>query len=467
MDCRLSMFRVVVVVMVSFLFAPHPPAHSQEVEAEMVGVGFGDWFYSRDYPVGFAGIIEMAVGAEIVDTFCIDYYLPIWEGQTLLINGPLTDLREDVDWCSVNYILNNFVPSDNNEAGAIQCAIWYFATAPHGPYNGSGAPYQFMSDPSHVLPYDAWSYFTGPQLRQRAFEIIGSVPVGTSGDCLARFPEAVDLQPDTVIVTNCEKQDVLMTATVYDQHGEPMPGQTVHILTEDGQLSVETASGRRVGGPKVDPCSAWFPAVQEVTAVTDDQGVVSVLFSACGTAETPVVDVWVAGQYGTLLFDRLGLLQPLSTLSLQPFSIADSSLIVCENRRVPEGAVGCSHGFWKAHPGSWKGYRPEDLLIDVFGVPVGPGWSAEDTLMDALEYQGGNDVGGASRNLLQQGVGALLNAVHSDVSFSLTQEEVLVAVADALASLDREVIIALAEDLDEANNLGCGEGGGSPGGNKE
>ena len=454
---RLSLCPVLIIVMVSFLFAPNPKAQSQEVEARLLGLGNGDFFYSRYYGgLGFAGLLEMAVGSKVVDSFCIDFYLPIQVGDSLLINGPLSDLREDVDWCSVNYILNNFTPSNDNEAGAIQCAIWYFTSAPLGPYNGTGSPYQFMTDSSDFFPYDAWSFYTGFQLRQRALEIVRSVPVDVSGNCLARFPEVIDLQPDTVTITRCDKQDLLMTATVYDQHGVPMPGETVHIVTEDGQISLETESGKKGSGPKVDPCATWSPGVQDVIAVTDTQGVVRFLFSACGTADTPVVDVWVAGDYGTLFYDSRGLLQPLSTLALEPFSISDSSWILCKNRRVPEGAVGCSHGFWKTHSGSWKGYQPADRLIDVFGVLVGPG---EDTLIDALDYLGGPDLEGARQILLQQAVGALLNAAHPDVDFLLSEEEVLVTVADALASGDREVFIALARDLDEANNLGCGDSG--------
>jgi hypothetical protein len=432
------------------LLSPVRMAQGQGADATLVGVGQGDIFHSRYYnTLVFGGIIQMNVDGEITDSYCIDMYLPIGIGDILLINGPLSDLRNDVDWCAINYILNNYDGTSVLEAGAIQCAIWYIASATYGPYTGSGGQYQFMTDPTDTLPYDGYSIYNGAQLRARTFEILAEVPVSPAGDCLARFPEVVDLTPDEVLVPNCSKQDVAMTATVYDQLGDPMPGQVVHIVTSDGQLSPLPAPA--------DPCAPWTPGEVELTAVTDDEGQAHVLFSPCGPGDALSVQVWVEGEYGTLFFDEGNQLQPLTTLSLEAFSIADESLLECKDRKVPDGAVGCSHGFWKNHLGAWRTYFPEEYLVDVFGVPVSLGLPPGDTLLDGLNYGGGNNAQGAARNLLLPAVASLLNAVHADVLFPFTETEVLANVSDALASMDREAMIALAQVFDEANNLGCGD----------
>ena len=132
-------------------------------------------------------------------------------------------------------------------------------------------------------------------------------------------------------------------------------------------------------------------------------------------------------------------------------------MVLCRDRMVPEEAEGCSHGFWKTHPGAWRTYRPEDLVADVFGVPPGLGRPDTDTLMDALGYHGGNNVDGAERLVLMQAVASVLNAVHPDVNYAFTEHEVLEAVTDAFTSGDRAMLIDLAETLDQANHLGCGQ----------
>ncbi|MGH9805223.1 MAG: hypothetical protein ACRD4D_08615, partial [Candidatus Acidiferrales bacterium] len=52
-------------------------------------------------------------------------------------------------------------------------------------------------------------------------------------------------------------------------------------------------------------------------------------------------------------------------------------------------------------------------------------------------------------------VASELNAAHDDVAYPMTVQEVRDAVNEALASLDRATILALEDELDELNNLGC------------
>ena len=117
---------------------------------------------------------------------------------------------------------------------------------------------------------------------------------------------------------------------------------------------------------------------------------------------------------------------------------------------------GCSLGFWKNHTDVWPmGYSPSDLVGSVFTVPADYSALASITLIDALKFKGGRGSIGGARILLRQAVAAVLNAAHSGVSYRLTEDEVISAVDLALASLHRDTIVDLAQDLDADNNGGC------------
>lgn len=121
----------------------------------------------------------------------------------------------------------------------------------------------------------------------------------------------------------------------------------------------------------------------------------------------------------------------------------------------PPGDEGCTPGYWKAeqHHDSWEGHAPGDLVGSVF---TGADASlADDTLLQALNYTGGSGLLGAQRILLRAAVAALLNASSTGVDYTLTEAQVIAAVDAALASGDRDTILAAAADLDADNNLGC------------
>lgn len=121
------------------------------------------------------------------------------------------------------------------------------------------------------------------------------------------------------------------------------------------------------------------------------------------------------------------------------------------------GQQGCSHGYWKNHLGSWgpTGFASEDKVGEVFKVPAGLDELADDTLLAALKYGGGPGNLGGAKILLRQAAGALLNAAHPNVSFPVLASEVISRVHAALASEDRSTMLALADELDRLNNLGC------------
>jgi len=122
------------------------------------------------------------------------------------------------------------------------------------------------------------------------------------------------------------------------------------------------------------------------------------------------------------------------------------------------GAQGCSHGYWKNHTDSWPptGYSPSQKVYTVFSAASGyPAWIHDATLLEALDFGGGTDVNGAAEILLQQAVGAVLNAAHPGLSFPRTVGQVVADVNSALASGNRDTILILATALDHDNNLGC------------
>jgi hypothetical protein len=73
----------------------------------------------------------------------------------------------------------------------------------------------------------------------------------------------------------------------------------------------------------------------------------------------------------------------------------------------------------------------------------------------ALSYQGGSGTRGAAQILLRAAVAALLNAASPNVDYPLTTAEVISQVNAALASNNRNTMLAFASRLDSYNNLGC------------
>ncbi|MFC1969666.1 collagen binding domain-containing protein, partial [Chloroflexota bacterium] len=118
---------------------------------------------------------------------------------------------------------------------------------------------------------------------------------------------------------------------------------------------------------------------------------------------------------------------------------------------------GCTPGYWKNHLEDWPptGYEPDQIVSSVFTVPTCVDELAGDTLLEALEYPGGDGTVGAARILLRAAVAAVLNAAYPDVNYPRTVGEVINAVNNALASCDRDTMLSLAADLDRDNNLGC------------
>jgi hypothetical protein len=121
--------------------------------------------------------------------------------------------------------------------------------------------------------------------------------------------------------------------------------------------------------------------------------------------------------------------------------------------RLPEGE-GHTPGYWKNHPEDWVGYSPDDPVVGVFSEAVAYVDGA-DTLMEALDYPGGDSLAEKAQILLRASVAALLNAAHPNVDYPISESEVISQVNSALASGDAQTMLDLAKQLDEWNNLGA------------
>ena len=120
----------------------------------------------------------------------------------------------------------------------------------------------------------------------------------------------------------------------------------------------------------------------------------------------------------------------------------------------PQEYCGCSHGFWKNHQDEWIGYTPAQALDTVFTFPDDLSELADNTLDDALRYNGGDDLIGGAQILLRNAVASLLNAAHPGVNYQLTESEVITQVNDSLASLNRDTMLDLEAIFDIYNNQG-------------
>jgi len=112
-------------------------------------------------------------------------------------------------------------------------------------------------------------------------------------------------------------------------------------------------------------------------------------------------------------------------------------------------AEGCTPGFWKTHLTHWAVYSPSDQIGSVFSAGGFP-TLADDTLLQGLQYQGGQGATGGARILLRAAIAALLNDVHPEVDYSIAG--VIDLVNAALATGNRGTMIGLGGLLDDANN---------------
>jgi len=136
-----------------------------------------------------------------------------------------------------------------------------------------------------------------------------------------------------------------------------------------------------------------------------------------------------------------------------------SAVVECQ----PQAKAGCTPGFWKNCTIHWQltGYSTGQTVGSVFSLGNCCTSLGNTSLLAAMDFGGGGDVCGGARILLRAAVAALLNASSPEVDYPYTTQEVIGSVNAALQSCNRATIIALASELDWANNLGCRDANGN------
>ena len=129
----------------------------------------------------------------------------------------------------------------------------------------------------------------------------------------------------------------------------------------------------------------------------------------------------------------------------------------CQDEEVAEG---CTPGFWKNHHAHWQDFTPTQEVGSVFtGCSVFTSL-ADDSLDDALRYNGGSGVLGGARIMLRACTAALLNEAHDGVDYGV--DGVVGLCNTACATQNRNTMLGLGGLLDDANNDGlCPLSGGN------
>jgi hypothetical protein len=226
-------------------------------------------------------------------------------------------------------------------------------------------------------------------------------------------------------------------------NGNPRTAEMRATRTDGGQRFVQTP---------FDFTNAAMTEIDECVLVTDSQA--GTLGTVCvGDAPKTFTYTKTIGPYsecGPRTIDNTAVFTTNDTGATGSDSEQVDVDVVCR----PPGDEGCTPGYWKNHPEAWAGFTTGQSLESVFDVPDALGLDSV-SLHSALSFGGGPGTLGASQILLRASVAALLNSSSSGVDYPLTTAQVIAQVNAALASANRDTILALATDLDDKNNLGC------------
>lgn len=113
---------------------------------------------------------------------------------------------------------------------------------------------------------------------------------------------------------------------------------------------------------------------------------------------------------------------------------------------------GCTIGYWKNHPEGWvsSSFTPTQSVQSVFEIPTQFSFG-NDTLMQALFYDGGPELQDKAMLLVKQAVAAVINADLQN--YGLTTQEVIDMVNYALASGDAQTMEVYKNFFDDLNNM--------------
>jgi len=134
-------------------------------------------------------------------------------------------------------------------------------------------------------------------------------------------------------------------------------------------------------------------------------------------------------------------------------------MVVAPAQAVEIGNEGCTPGYWKNHTDNWQEYTVDSKLKNNFTLGAFEAKWGDKTFLQALSFKGGTTLDGAFQILMRATVAAFLNAAHEGLGYPLRRfndpGNMQDTVNAALASGDRDTILALAAEYDANNNLGC------------
>lgn len=169
-------------------------------------------------------------------------------------------------------------------------------------------------------------------------------------------------------------------------------------------------------------------------------------------------------------------LAPLLTVGVVTVAMLASSIGAAQAVSQTGGNQGCTPGYWKNHLDNWPGADPADddygnpgalpgaILDSKFGnlSAAGLGSFYNDTLEQALNFQGGPGLNGAAQILFRAAAAAWLNAADDRMSYiypRFSSAAFPVSIHSLIAPTlgNRDQMLAVATILDNANNAvgGC------------
>jgi hypothetical protein len=113
---------------------------------------------------------------------------------------------------------------------------------------------------------------------------------------------------------------------------------------------------------------------------------------------------------------------------------------------------GKSPGYWKNHI-NWPENTTQTMTVHSVFSNASLYVSSTDTLLDALQYQGGNSEAGAAQILLRAAVAGVLNARHPCINYPILESTIIEEVNKALGSHNRDTMLYLKNIIEECNNL--------------
>ncbi|HWM92233.1 MAG TPA: hypothetical protein VN493_15820 [Thermoanaerobaculia bacterium] len=276
---------------------------------------------------------------------------------------------------------------------------------------------------------------------------------------------------ETMTCTGSGKAQACQYANIGTATGKSPAGQTVSASDPShyyGKTNPKIEVEAKINGDHADtPKGPELPVGSKVTftywvrnegdvtltniQVTDSKGVAV----TCPKTSLNAGDSMFCTGTGTVQSGQYSATATATGLGSCGQSVSDDDPVHYYGKGSHHKDEGCSHGYWKNHTSSWSGYSTSQKVNTVFSQSSQYPSVAFETLHESLAFSGGSDLTGAARNLLKQATASLLNAAHSGIDFPMSTAQVISDVNSALASKDRDDILDLAEDLDDANNLGC------------